>query len=67
MNKWTKDIFSDKYIATIVSEFLAKIIKKNEQNFLISKIFGKGTYGCIIMSDAINKKQEKSKSYLNKI
>ena len=70
MNKWATNIFSDVYRATIVSEFLKKIIRINEKHYdiqiwnlsgnnkslLVSKIFAKGAHGCIIMSDATDKK-----------
>ena len=70
MNKWTKDIFSNTYKETIVSEFWFKIFEKNGQIYRIkiwditgndedhmtSKIFTKDSHGYIIMSDATNKK-----------
>ena len=63
MYKWTKDIFSNAYKATIVSEFWFKIIEKdgkhyciqvwdlagNDKNHQIAKIFVKLAHGCIIM------------------
>ena len=69
MNKWTKDIFSNTYKETIVSEFWFKIFEKNGQiyriqvwdltgndpNHQIVKIFVKHAHGCIIMSDSIKK------------
>ena len=69
MYKWTRDIFSDAYKSTIVSEFGFKIIEKNgkhyriqvwdltgnDPNHQIVKIFVKHAHGCIIMSDSIKK------------
>ena len=69
MYKWTKDIFSNAYKATIVSEFWFKIIEKdgkhyriqvwdlagNDKNHQIVKIFVKHAHGCIIISDSIKK------------
>ena len=68
MNKWTKNIFSDTYKATIVSEFGFKIFEENgkvyriqlwdlngpDKNAMITKIFVKDAHGCVIMSDATN-------------
>ena len=70
MNKWKKDIFSDIYRATYISGLWFKNIEKNGKNYFIkifdisgndhnhleSKIFAKDCDGCIIMSDATNKK-----------
>ena len=68
VNKWTKNIFSDTYKATIVSEFGFKIFEDNEKlyriqiwdlagqdkNAMVTKIFAKDSHGCVIMSDATN-------------
>ena len=68
VNKWTKNIFSDTYKATIVSEFGFKIFEDNEKlyriqlwdlagqdkNAMVAKIFARESLGCIIMSDATN-------------
>ena len=65
-NKYTKNIFDDEYKPTIVSEFNFKIYQKdgnlyriqlwdlagNDKNYMVTKIFAKGAYGCVIMSDA---------------
>ena len=68
VNKWTKNIFSDTYKATIVSEFGFKIFEKDgklyriqlwdlagqDQNAVVTKIFSKDAHGCVVMSDATN-------------
>ena len=69
VNKWTKNIFSEVYKATIISEFGFKIFEKDDKlyriqawdlcgcdkNPMVTKIFAKDAHGCIIMSDATNK------------
>jgi small GTP-binding protein len=66
VNKWTKNIFNDKYKATIVSEFGFKIFEHEgklyriqlwdlggqDKNSTITKIFAKDSHGCIIVSDS---------------
>jgi small GTP-binding protein len=66
VNKWTKNIFSDTYKATIVSEFGFKIFEHEgklyriqlwdlagqDKNSTITKIFAKDSHGAIILSDA---------------
>ena len=66
VNKWTKNIFSDSYKATIVSEYGFKIYEHNgkfyriqlwdiagqDRNAKLTKTFAKGSHGCIIMCDA---------------
>ena len=68
VNKWTKNIFDDKYRATIVSEFGFKVFEHEgklyriqlwdlggqDKNSTITKIFAKDSHGCIIVSDATN-------------
>ena len=68
VNKWTKNIFSDTYKATIVSEFGFKIFEENgklyriqlwdlagqDKNAMVTKIFAKDAHGCVIMADASN-------------
>jgi len=68
VNKWTKNLFSDTYKATIVSEFGFKIFEENgklyriqlwdlagqDKNAMVTKIFAKDAHGCIIMADASN-------------
>ena len=68
VNKWTKNIFSDTYKATIVSEFGLKIFEKDgnlyrillwdlagqDKNAMVTKIFAKDSHGCIVMADATN-------------
>ena len=68
VNKWTKNIFSDTYKATIVSEFGFKIFEQEgklyriqlwdlagqDQNAVVTKIFSKDAHGCVVMSDATN-------------
>ena len=68
VNKWTKNIFNDKYKATIVSEFGFKIFEHEgklyriqlwdlggqDKNSTITKIFAKDSHGCIIVSDTTN-------------
>ena len=69
VTKWTKNIFSEIYKATIVSEFGFKIYEKDgklyriqlwdlagqDKNHMVTKIFAKDAHGCVCMSDAINK------------
>ena len=69
VNKWTKNLFSEAYKATIVSEFGFKIFEKDgklyriqlwdlagqDKNAMVTKIFAKDAHGCIIMPDATNK------------
>ena len=69
VNKWTKNIFSEIYKATIVSEFGLKIYEKDgklyriqlwdlagqDKNHMVTKIFAKDAHGCVCMSDATNK------------
>ena len=64
-----KNIFTDIYKATIVSEFGFKIFEKDgklyriqlwdlagyDNNGMVTKIFAKDAHGCIIVSDATNK------------
>ena len=66
VNKWTKNIFSDVYKATIVSEFGFKVFEHEgklyriqiwdlagqDKNSTITKVFAKDSHGCIILSDA---------------
>ena len=66
--KWTKNIFSDTYKATIVSEFGFKIFEHEgklyriqlwdlagqDKNAMVTKIFAKDAHGCVVMSDATN-------------
>ena len=68
VNKWTKNIFSDTYKATIVSEFGFNIFEENgklyriqlwdlagqDKNAMVTKIFAKDAHGCVVMSDATN-------------
>ena len=68
VNKCTKNIFSDTYKATIVSEFGFKIFEKDgklyriqlwdlagqDKNAMVTKIFAKDSHGCIVMADATN-------------
>ena len=68
VNKWTKNIFSDTYKATIVSEFGFKIFEHEgklyriqlwdlagqDKNAMVTKIFAKDSHGCVVMSDATN-------------
>ena len=68
VNKWTKNIFSDTYKATIVSEFGFKIFEYNgklyriqlwdlagqDKNAMVTKIFAKDAHGCVVMADATN-------------
>ena len=68
VNKWTKNIFSDTYKATIVSEFGFKIFENEgklyriqlwdlagqDKNAMVTKIFAKDAHGCVVMSDATN-------------
>ena len=68
VNKWTKNIFSDSYKATIVSEYGFKIfeykgkyyrvqlwdIAGQDRNIKITKTFAKDSHGFIVMCDAEN-------------
>ena len=68
VNKWTKNVFSDAYKATIVSEFGFKIfdldgklyriqlwdLAGQDKNAMVTKIFAKDAHGCVVMSDATN-------------
>ena len=66
VNKWTKNVFSDEYKATIVSEFGFKVFENEgklyriqlwdlagqDKNSTVTKIFAKDSHGCIIVTDA---------------
>ena len=68
VNKWTKNIFSDNYKATIVSEYGHKIYEHNgklyriqlwdiagqDRNAKLTRSFAKGCHGAIVMCDATN-------------
>jgi small GTP-binding protein len=68
VNKGTKNIFSENYKATIVSEYGYKIFEYNEKfyriqlwdiagqdrNVKLTKTFAKNALGCIIVCDATN-------------
>ena len=68
VDRWTKNIFSDTYKATIVSDFGIKIFEYDgkiyriqlwdlvgqDKNDMVTKIFAKDADGGIIMSDARN-------------
>ena len=68
VNKWTKNLFSDTYKATIVSEFGFKIFEENgklyriqlwdlagqDKNAMVTKIFAKDAHGVVVMADASN-------------
>ena len=68
VNKWTKNIFSENYKATIVSEYGYKIYDYNgkfyriqlwdiagqDRNIKLTKTFAKGSLGCIVVCDATN-------------
>ena len=68
VNMWTKNIFTEKYKATIVSEFGFRIFEYDgkfyriqlwdlagqDRNHMVTKIFGKDADGVIIMCDATN-------------
>jgi small GTP-binding protein len=68
VNKWTKDIFTDGYKATVVSEFGFRVFEHNEKLYRIqlwdlagkdedkslAKIFSKDSHGCVVLSDATN-------------
>ena len=65
VNKWTKNIFSEAYKPTIVSEFGFKVFEHEgklyriqlwdlagqDKNSTITKIFAKDSHGCVILSD----------------
>ena len=68
VNKWTKNIFSENYKATIVSEYGYKIydykgkyyriqlwdIAGQDRNIKLTKTFAKNSLGCIVVCDATN-------------
>ena len=68
VNKWTKNIFTDSYKATLVWEYGFKIVEKNgkyyriqlwdiagqDKNAKLTKTFAKGSHGCVVMCDATN-------------
>jgi small GTP-binding protein len=68
VNKWTKNLFSDTYKATIVSEFGFKIFEEQgklyriqlwdlagqDKNAMVTKIFAKDAHGVVVMADASN-------------
>ena len=70
VNKWTKNIFSDSYKATIVSEFGLKIVEDEgnlyrvqmwdvagqDKNIMVTRIFAKDSHGCVIIYDATDSK-----------
>ena len=65
VNKWTKNIFTEEYKATIVSEFGFKVFEQagklyriqlwdlagQDKNSTVTKIFAKDSHGCIIVTD----------------
>lgn len=67
-NRWVKNYFSEKYRATIMSDFSYKIFKYNGFNYKIqlwdlagqdknihtTKILAKNAHGCLIFSDITN-------------
>ena len=69
VNKWTKNIFTETYKATIISDFGFKIFEKDGQlyriqiwdlagqdkNHMVTKIFAKDAHGCVLVSDATDK------------
>ena len=68
VNKWTKNLFSDTYKATRVSEFGFKIFEEQgklyriqlwdlagqDKNAMVTKIFAKDAHGVVVMADASN-------------
>ena len=68
VNRWTKNEITDKYMATIVSEFAFRLFEHEgklyriqlwdlagqDKNFMIAKIFSKDTHGAVVMCDATN-------------
>ena len=66
VNKWTKNIFTEEYKVTIVSEFGFKVFEQEgklyriqlwdlagqDKNSTVTKIFAKDSHGCVILSDA---------------
>jgi small GTP-binding protein len=69
VNRWTKNVFNERYKATIVSEFGYKILNINDviyriqlwdlagqdKNTCITKIFCKDAHGVLIVSDCTDK------------
>ena len=68
INRWTRNIFSDTYKPTILSEFGSKVFEENgkiyriqfwdiagqERNTNIINSFAKNADGCVVMLDATN-------------
>jgi len=68
VNKWTKNIFSENYKATIVSEYGFKIFEHDgkfyriqlwdiagmDRSAKLTKTFAKGAHGAIVMCEAKN-------------
>ena len=68
VNKWTKNIFSENYKATIVSEYGFKIYEHDgklyriqlwdiagmDRSAKLTKTFAKGAHGAIVMCEAKN-------------
>jgi Ras-related protein Rab-7L1 len=66
INKWTKNIFSEEYKTTIVSEFGYKLFEHKgkiyriqlwdlagqDHNQMVTKIFARDSHGCVIVTDA---------------
>lgn len=73
-SRWTKDIFTDSYKATVMSDFSFKIfeykskyykiqlwdIAGQDRNIQLSKVFAKNAHGCIIMTDITNPASKES-------
>ena len=68
VNKWAKNIFSDIYKDSIISEFGFKIIEHKGKlyrielwdlpgqvkNVMVTEKFAEDAHGCIVMSDALS-------------
>ena len=83
INKWTKNIFSDTYKATIVSEFAFKIheyegelyriqlwdLAGQDKNATVLKIFAKDSHGIVLVSDLTTTKEDiiKWKESINEV
>ena len=66
MNRWTRNIWNDRYYGSILYGFDFKIIEQNgkkyciqiwdlpgqDKDFMVTKVFAKNSHACVIMSDA---------------
>ena len=59
-NLWINNTFSEEYKATVMSEFSYKVqiwdLAGQDKNIYTSKVFTKGSHGCLILYDTQDKK-----------